>query len=335
MNLLITLHRWTGATIGAILIVIGLSGVALVWEDEWIGLPGADDPVAATVPALTHTVESAMAHHAGLTRITFAGAGIGLHQAAYRDGSGAYFDQRGVLVDHWSGIWGRPELWLFDLHHHLFAGETGKTITGIAGLAGVFFAISGVAIWWRTRKTFAFRLWPRRMTRSAIVRQHRDLGMVVAPVLFVVMLSGTAMVFKPVGALLALPLPEASGTSATPAAHIAPGDWGAMFRLAERTFPDAEIRRLQFGEGKMGLRLRQPFEWTPNGRSYLAVDSSGAVMIDAPDGAFDRQSVIEKYYPIHAGKVGGFWWKIVLTLAGLAMVMLGALACFSFWFRRR
>ncbi|GGD82941.1 PepSY domain-containing protein [Croceicoccus mobilis] len=104
MAFLATLHRWAGATIGLILIVMGLSGIALVWEGEWIGLPAADDPVVTSPSSLARTVKAASTHHEGLTRITFASDDLSLHQAAYSDGSGAYFDQTGNIVDEWSGI---------------------------------------------------------------------------------------------------------------------------------------------------------------------------------------------------------------------------------------
>ena len=35
---------------------------------------------------------------------------------------------------------------------------------------------------------------------------------------------------------------------------------------------------------------------------------------------------------MHAGKVGGFLWHLALTFSGLALVLLGTLATWSFWF---
>lgn len=331
MAFLATLHRWAGATTGLILIVMGLSGIALVWEGEWIGLPAADDPVVASPTSLARTVKAASTHHEGLTRITFASDELSLHQAAYSDGSGAYFDQTGNIVDEWSGICGRPELWIFDLHHYLFAGEAGEIVVGVAGIAGVLFIVSGTILWWRTRRTFSFRLWPKRMSRSAIVRQHRDLGIVMTPVLFLTMLTGSAMIFEPVAAAIVAPLPERSSLSRTLDARLTQDDMSGFFDIAGRSFPNAEIRRLQLSNEEATLRLRQPFEWTPNGRTYVRIERSGAVTIDAPDGTIDQQSVSEKFYPIHSGKVGGLAWKVVLTLTGLSLTLLGALACFSFW----
>lgn len=331
MAFLATLHRWAGATVGLILIVMGLSGIALIWEGEWIGLPGADDPVIASPSTLAQTVMTASTHHDGLTRITFASEELGLHQAAYSDGSGAYFDQTGAIVDQWGSVWGRPELWIFDLHHYLFAGDAGEIVVGAAGVAGLLFVITGAILWWRTRRTFAFRLWPKRMTRSAIVRQHRDLGIVMAPVLSLTLLTGSAMVFEPISKAILAPFPEASLPNVVMRGHGSQPAWREYFEIAEETYPEAKVRRIQFSETETTLRLRQPFEWTPNGRTYLRMDRAGTIIIDAPNGALDKESISEKFYPIHSAKVGGIGWKVVLTVTGLSLVILGALACLSFW----
>jgi len=41
-----------------------------------------------------------------------------------------------------------------------------------------------------------------------------------------------------------------------------------------------------------------------------------------------------KAYPLHAAKVGGLGYRIVMTLSGLTMAMLGSFAVWTFWFRR-
>ena len=67
--------------------------------------------------------------------IIFAGDDFGLHRLSYRGRRPAPMPTRpGDLVTRWASQWERPELWLFDLHHHLFAGDTGETIVGVAGL---------------------------------------------------------------------------------------------------------------------------------------------------------------------------------------------------------
>lgn len=343
MQLLALLHRWAGAIAGLLLAVIGLSGTLLVWEESWIGLPGADDPLVTAPAAIGEGVAAALAEDPALSRITFAGEDLGLHQAIYADGSGAYLTQAGELVDRWSTMWGRPELWLFDLHHYLFMGEFGKYLTGVLGLLLLAFSITGLILWWRTRRTFKFRLWPARMSRPAIVRQHRDIGAVASPLLILLAFTGAMMIFPTLSAALTAPwsgpekmAPELPSDMAPHGAHT---DWAAVMTSAQAAFPDALPRRLMLPAepgAPLALRMKQPFEWTPNGRTYVWLDPATAKVVatDDPASADTASAIREKYYPVHAGKVGGFLWRLVLTFAGIVLVLLGTLATWSFWFRR-
>jgi uncharacterized iron-regulated membrane protein len=343
MNVLALLHRWTGGIAGLLLAVLGLSGTVLVWEEAWIGLPGADDPLRPDPAEIGRAVEAAIAVDPSLTRITFADERMGLHQAAFADGGGAYLTQAGQVVDRWDSLWGRPELWLFDLHHYLFLGDTGKSITGVLGLLLFAFTLTGVILWWRTRKTFKFRLWPARMTKSAIVRQHRDIGVVASPLLLLASLTGSFMIFPALSDALLSPWANPALEEAEPPqASGDPGpdtDWPLLMTNAQAAFPDAAPRRLMLPKepGRpVTLRLRQDFEWTPNGRTYVYLDAATAQVLSVEDSASgDTVSAIsEKYYPLHAGKVGGVLWRLALTFGGLVLVLLGTLATWSFWFAK-
>lgn len=340
MQLLALLHRWAGGIVGLLLAVVGLSGTVLVWEDAWIGVPGADDPLRIDPAGLGDAVAAAVALDPSLGRITFAAEGMTLHHAYYADGSGAYLDQAANVVERWDSLWGRPELWLFDLHHYLFLGETGKYLTGALGGLLFAFTVTGTILWWRTRRTFRFRLWPARMTRSAIVRQHRDLGAVAAPLLLLVSLTGTFMVFPVLSDALLAPWSDADEAPAPPAASgavSAATDWRAVMVSAQAAFPQAAPRRLMLPRepgAPLALRLKQDFEWTPNGRTYVWLDPVTAKVLATDDRAVSdvASTLSEKYYPVHAGKVGGTPWRLALTIAGLALVVLGTFATWSFWF---
>src|SRR5438045_3204981 len=156
MKYLSFLHRWSGGLIGFLLAVLGLSGTILLWEGSWVSVPGAHDPLAGNVQLIGQIAEREMA--AGGTRITFAGDELGLHQVAREGGGGAYLNQHGDTVAAWSSQWQRPELWIFDLHHHLFAGETGELVAGWAGIFGLLFVISGFFLWLRGRAKWRPRL---------------------------------------------------------------------------------------------------------------------------------------------------------------------------------
>lgn len=334
------LHRWTGGLAGLLLAVLALSGTVLVWEEAWIGVPGAGDPLRVDAAATGEAVEAALAVDPALSRITFADEGMGLHQAIYKDGGGAYLTQAGQVVDRWDSLWGRPELWLFDLHHYLFMGETGEIVTGVLGLLLLAFAITGLILWWRTRRKFQFRLWPAEMTKSAIIRQHRDIGAVASPLLIMTALTGSFMIFP--GLSNALLSPWASTAEVAPAptgtGPVGPAtDWRAVMASAQRAFPEALPRRLMMPKepgAPIVLRMRQDFEWTPNGRTYVYLDPATArvLAVDDPAAGNTASAIQEKYYPVHAGKVGGVLWRLMLTFSGLSLFLLGTLATWSFWF---
>ena len=274
-----------------------------------------------------------------LSRITFAGEEIGLHQAIYRDGSGAYITQDGNVVDRWSSMWERPELWLFDLHHYLLIGESGKTLTGVLGVLLLAFTVTGVILWWRTRKTFKFRLWPPRYTASAIVRHHRDLGVVASPLLILVAATGTLWVFPAASDVILSPFASVDDEPDLPGDLLQVDettDWQALMVAAQSAFPQSEPRRLMMPDepGKpVAIRFRQQFEWTPNGRSYVWLAPAGAIVVGTKDPAQSdaRSAIVEKFYPIHAAKVGGLVWRLIMTFAGVALVLLGSFASWSFW----
>jgi uncharacterized iron-regulated membrane protein len=338
VKLLSFLHRWAGGILGLLLAVLGLSGTILVWEGEWISLAGVDDRVVENVRTIGQIADREAA--AGATRITFASEEIGLHHVAKEGGAGAYVAQDGTTVASWSSQWERPELWIFDLHHHLFAGHLGEEIAGYAGVAGLLFVITGVILWWRSRRAFRWQLWPKRFQPGPIVSHHRDIGIVVAPLLLVSFVTGTGMLFKDAAGAVLSPFGKLETGARPPevAPAVRPAPVAAMLVQAKARFPRAELRRLTL-PAKPGqpwsVRMRQPFEWTPNGRTTLSFDGAGRLLrVDDPAAGTRAASIYETLYPLHAAKVGGVAWKLIMTLSGLGLTLLGTLATWSFWFRK-
>ena len=139
---------------------------------------------------------------------------------------------------------------LYRLHFRLALGHTGETIAGVLGLIGLLFVITGTIVWWQTRRTFKLRAWPARMTRPAIIRHHRDLGVVAAPLLLLSMATGSLMIFQPLAKAVLAPwgsLDRAEAAELPPAGAAGPEtDWQAIFAAARARFPEAAPRRLQF-----------------------------------------------------------------------------------------
>lgn len=345
MKLLDTLHRWTGGLIGLVLALMGLSGTILLYEHLWIGLPGTGDPLRGDLATVAATTERLMAIP-GAQGIIYADGRFGLHQLRLGKEAGAYASQSGDIVTRWASQWERPELWIFDFHHHLFAGDSGEWVIGIAGLCGLFFIISGAILWWRTRRTFQLRLWPKRMSRPSVVMHHRDLGIIVAPLLLISVVTGTMMIFRPFALGVVAPFgPVAETAKALEPPKYKGGplaekpDYTAMLTEAHRRFPDAEFRILSLPRkdgDPIGLRMKQPAEWLPNGRTTMAFDAATGEVLGARDALklAPGAQAFNMAFPIHASKVGGWMWRSVLTISGLSLTMLGSLAVWTFWFKR-
>ncbi|WP_296598163.1 PepSY domain-containing protein [Phenylobacterium sp.] len=347
MQVIDLLHRWLGGLVGLLLAVLGLSGAILLHKGAWVMLPHAHEAQVQDTATLAAVANRIMAQPDHPRSIVFATKDFGLNQLSYAErGTGAYTSQAGELVTKWSSKWERPEVWLFDLHHHLFSGETGDTVAGVAGLIGVGFVVTGAILWWRMRRAYEFRLWPRKFERFQILRHHRDLGIVMAPLLALSMVTGAVMVFRPVADVVLGPGTSAAVTQALKppppsTAKLADDlDYGAMIETARRLYPTAEVRILSSPRGKSGLvslRLRQPAEWLPNGRTTLYFAADTGELVQAKD-ALTLPAQVQAYnalYPLHAGKIGGLPYRLAMTLSGVTLTLLGSLTVWTFWFRRK
>jgi len=346
MKTLRLLHRWTGGLIGLLLALLGLTGALLVHEDAFLRatVPHAADAQrqdAATLAAMTTKVFAAQDRPRSIVLAT---ERMGLHKLSYKvEQQAAYADQDGNIVQAWTSNWARPEVWIFDFHHHLFNGDTGEIVAGIAGLAGLGFVVTGLILWWPTRRMFHLRLWPRMMKRAAIVHHHRDLGVLIAPLLILSLTTGATMNLKWFSNALRAPFSSAAVMEKASAPLKIKGgklakdlDWGKVIGQAQARFPGAEVRTIGLPQKKGGLisiRLRQQKEWLPNGRSMTWFDPATGAMVASRDGlALPLGARIANAdFPLHAAKVGGLAYRLVMTVSGLTLGFLGTLAVVTFW----
>jgi uncharacterized iron-regulated membrane protein len=337
---LVLLHRWMGGLIGLGLAVLGLSGALLLWKPWWVSV--AQTPRA---PSEAETLAIiAAGEKLGAGYVTLPSAEFGVAQAGLPEGGGAYLAHDGTLLARWGSTWDRPETWLFDLHHHLLAGETGELVAGWLGIAAALFCITGVILWWPTRRTFQWRALPARMTRPAIIRHHRDIGAVLALPILLAAITGALMVLRPLGQAVLSPLSPAGEIAAwqakPPASPSnAEADWPALLTAARTRFPDGTARMIVWpkaaGEA-VTIRLRRPSEWHPNGRTTLTLAGDGTILLarDAPAAPLAVRAG-NALYPLHSARMAdsalALPLRIVMTLAGIGLSLLGSLAVVTFW----
>jgi uncharacterized iron-regulated membrane protein len=345
MRLVRLAHRWTGGLIGLLLLVLGLTGTVLVFKDDWLRavVPHAAEARVSDPRLIGAALDQAFSASDRPRSVILADDRLGIHRLNFEDKTrGAYATQTGQVVARWDSLWARPELWLFDLHHYLLIGDVGKTIAGIAGLAGLGFVVTGVILWWPTRRTFVFAVLPKTWKRAGIVKHHRDMGVWAAPVLAVILTTGS---------ILALPLYEGLAMALSPGkdlkAIMAPPeheggalspdlDWSAMMSEAQGRFPDAAPRIISLPSksgGLISLRMRRAAEWLPNGRTQVWFDPADGRIVGTRDALTLPLGlrVANAQYPIHAAQVGGLAYRLVVAASGLALTLLGSLAVFTFW----
>ena len=346
MRLLRLLHRWTGGLIGLLLALLGLSGALLVHEDAFLRatVPHAADAQRQDTATLAAMAAKVFATEDRPRSIVLATERLGLNKLSYNtEEKAAYADQDGAVIQAWTSNWDRPEAWLFDFHHHLFNGDAGEIVGGALGLAGLAFVLTGLILWWPTRRVFHLRVWPRTMTRAGIMHHHRDLGALLAPLLILSLATGAAMNLKWFSEALRAPFSStATMAKASTPPKIKGGplakdlDWIKVVSQAKARFPGAEVRIITLpakAGGLIQIRMRQQAEWLPNGRSMVWFDPTTGAMVASRDAQSlplgSRLANLD--YPMHAAKVGGLPYRLVMTVSGLALTLLGALSVVTFW----
>lgn len=336
-----TIHAWSGATLSLLLAVLGLSGTLLVFRDDWLRavFPSARDglmPIPDNLATIADAAEATFGDR--LVSAVFGTPDMGLTRLYLTNDDAAWLGPDGTVLAQWSGN-ARPETWVFDLHHHLLAGHTGEIVSGIAGLAAAALTVTGLVALWPARRAIGLQFWPGTNQRSSLLSAHRNLGLIAALPLLVLCLTGAAMVFPgPAKALLSAFRPLPAQSAEINATYSAP-DWNAVFTAAQERAPDAAIRIARWPSPDVpaiSLRLRQPAEWHPNGRTYVLADPATARTTLAAD-AQTQPTATRLYntlYPVHAAHLGrglpGRLYDLVCALTGLALTALGLIGVWAF-----
>ncbi len=350
------LHLYGGLALGGFLIVISLSGSALVFKDtldrwlrpdllrvtpagERVSLNRAVDAVRAAHPeAQPRLLEMPFDEAAPLT--------VWLAE-----------DNRQVYVDPYRGrVLGvrAPDAGVMNtishLHIELLAGDTGLLLVGAVGLLLVVITLTGLVLWW-PRRLKALGTALRVAWRHGALRVNYDLhragGFYTTLFLLLTALTGSAFAFYPTTQHLIAtitasePWPPAPPTVETPPDSIrrpSQVDYEAGLQTALDRLPGAEpsfVYVPQRPTDPLTVRLRTPPEWHPNGRSFvyrhptrpsvLRVDDAR----EAPGGA----QLLQTFYPLHVGAVGGRVGKWLYVLLGLAPTILSVTGTII-WYRR-
>ncbi len=350
------IHLYGGLVLGGLLIVISVSGSALVFKDtldRWLRPDLLRVEPAAERVSLNEAVDAVQTAHPDaqlrLIEMPF-DAAAPLTVWLAEDNTHVYVDPyRGTVLGtraHDAGIMNT----ISHLHIELLAGNTGFLIVGITGLLLVVLTITGLVLWWPRRLKALWNALRIAWQHGALrfnYDLHRAGGFYTTVFVLLVALTGSAFTFYPTTQQListltasdpwppARPTVEAPEDSTRSAAAL---DYDAALQTALDRLPGAEASFVYLPQeptAPLTVRLRTPPEWHPNGRSfaYLHPTERSVLRVDdareAPGGA----QLLQTFYPLHVGAVGGLLVKWLYVILGLAPTIL-SISGTIIWYRR-
>lgn len=346
------LHRYVGLYLGAVIVVLSLSGSVLVFRgeiDAWL------HPDVLRVDPTTERVSVDRVAEGVETAFPDDGVRFIRLPQSPREPYEVWLTTRAherVFVDPASGSilghWDERETltgWLFGLHTDLFAGTVGVWVVGLSGLALALLCVSGLVLWWPGVRNWwmAVTVKAKRLNYDL----HRAGGFWTLLFVLVIALTGAGLIFYVSAGHLLHWMTGSTMTSEPPPA-VATADaerisLASAFQTAQDELPGATPTFLyapQSAQDPVLVRFRMQGELHPNGRSYVYVDPyRGAVLrtdraVEGPLG----QQLLHALYPLHIGSFGGIAVKMLYALLGLVPAVLtatGVIIWYPRWRRKK
>ncbi|MEJ8567735.1 PepSY-associated TM helix domain-containing protein [Elongatibacter sediminis] len=350
MSWLRALHRYIGVVAAILLFILAVTGGVLIFKQEiWsLRFPALSEPwVNPSAAQIAEAFGAIQAEYAdGIRLIRVPQPDIRAYHVYLETGEVLWRQDGAGAVAEWA--WFESPLGVItELHRHLAAGDFGNSLLGWLGLVATLMAVSGMILWWPVRHQFRVAsLRPRRLSRSALLRMHRDLGVLTAVLIILFALTASAVVFGQGARNLLNHLLSPDARASAPVRVVAAGQFdppsGGMIERVIEALPGARLMSWSPPRPENAVhyfRLRQVGEVHPYGRSTVHIDArSGRVLAvsdatRAPVG--DR--VANWMYPLHAARWGGVAYRVIALAAALVLVLMSltGIICFVRGLRSR
>lgn len=335
-----SVHRYLGLALCLIMLSISISGVLLVWKREylWLTIPSAraivDDRYIANA---LQKIESTYAKNE-VQFVQLYSENLALHKVFLSDKRYAWHSQKGDQLELWTSN-ERIEDWLLDLHHRFLLGNTiGLNIAGFGGLLLMPLLIIGLFIWWPRRRFLKLGLWPGSFQRGAIMRSHGNLGGVSVLPIFLLALTGVILVYPVESRWFLVDFftdrqPPIERSVQVSLEHLA---WDSVIAAAGDQFPSSRLRWARPSSEEtpnLVVGLQQAGAWNRTGRTSMTFsDNPEVIIVDAFEQP-RKERIFGFSYSLHAGKLG-LWYRMLLTVFGLALGTLCVFGLLSFLKRK-
>jgi uncharacterized iron-regulated membrane protein len=342
---LLTLHQWVGLAAGLFLIVIAVSGSALVFENE---IDRALNPTTSFVAPGPH----ALPLETLIARVQAARPGDQVTGVRVADKPDQAYElslrsRQSAMVDPYTGevlgLRNREKSfarWVHLLHTRLAADKLGEAVVGWLDVALLGLALTGLILWWPRKivSVGAASSWKR--TNFDL---HNALGFYASLVTLVITLSGVMIGFENVTDPLVRRLgaaPDAPAPQSAPVGGAVRISIDQAVAIAEQALPGAFASNVGLPGGpKAPFRIFKKFpeDRTPAGRSRVYVDQfSGRVLLventrTAPLGT----RIINLKRSLHTGDIFGAPTQALYFLVSLAVAAQAITGALIWWNSRR
>lgn len=348
---MVQVHLWVGLTAGLLLVVAGVTGTVLVYDDA---IDAALNPGLLRVSALESRVPmqqvvDAVAraypeHPVAYVRLPRAPGETYEFTTGGPEPLEIFADPyRGTIV----GARGKTEGLinaLFDLHVHLLSGENGERVMGVVGILALLLVATGVVVWWpRVRRWWGGFVVRRGASWKRLnFDLHRAGGIWSAAFLAVTAATGAGLIFHDAFLAAANRLTASTDVPPPPAVAARPGQpWvpiDSLLRQADRALPGGEITYVAFpATPEAPLSVRKYFDAAlhPNGRSFVYLDpwTAEPLAVESALTAPAGLKALNALYPLHIGSWGGPVVRLLYALFGLAPLVLFVTGSIIWWSR--
>jgi uncharacterized iron-regulated membrane protein len=339
-SLLLRLHRWVGLIAAVFLVILGVTGSALVFENE---IDRALNPTLFRVtPAGAPLLVGDLVARAQVLRPTDRVLGVRLPEAADQAYEFALRSGQSMTVDQYTGrilgVRDREKSLarvLHVLHTRLVSVPFGERLVGWASVLLLLLAVSGVVLWWPRRiLTLRRSSSQRRLTFDL----HNVVGFYSSIVLVAIAASAVMIAFErtldPLVRMLN-PAGEAPAAESTPQTGPLVG-LDAALDIARQTLPGAFASNVNVPASPKAVfrvLMKFPEDRTPAGRSRVIIDQfSGRVLqVENTRTAPFGTRILNLKRSVHTGDIFGAPTRALYFLVSLGLALQAATGVLIWW----
>lgn len=349
---LLNLHLWAGLVGGVFLILSGITGSLMVFENE---IDRALNPKLTWVTSgenhltLTEMKSRLEEKYPGRAVAGFlipprSDIAWGAALQSKTPGSGAPLD---VTFNPFTGdVLGTESernnfvRYVHSFHLRLMMGDAGTLLVSLAAVLLLVLSLSGVVLWW-PRKLLKVN-W-RSQTNQLNFELHQALGIYLS--FFLMIFAITALVIHWENAATRMANRIANSADVPPFPRLQPLSANSvtlspdrLLSIAESAAPGAHATWILLSANPVRIAMKYPEDRTPSGRTNLFIDAyTGNVVfhLNSRSGPLGYRLVKLWNREIHTGDIGGLPTRILACVISLTLPVMAVTGPLIWWNRRQ